>query len=460
MEKERYVMKELINGQNKFFYSGATKPYAFRKRQLQRLRSMLKRYEKDMYQALKQDLNKSEHEALTTEIGILYTEIDFTLKHLKKWMNKQEVDAPFTHTGTKNYIMYEPYGTVLVISPWNYPIQLAIAPIIGAIAAGNTVVLKPSEFSVHTSKLLYNMLQTTFDPSYIAVVEGDKEVSEKLLEQRFDYIFFTGSTNVGKIVMEKASTHLTPLTLELGGKSPAIVDEDCSIKRTAKRLIWGKFTNAGQTCVAPDYVYIHANVYPSLVKEMKKQIKKLYGKKPLTNAHYVKIINERHFNRLEQLMTNGTTVAGGDVDKKQQKIEPTLIEDITWYDPIMEEEIFGPLLPMMSFTDLNVVIDKIQSEEKPLALYYFGASNKTKEHILNHLSFGGGCINDTLYHLANPHLPFGGVGSSGMGSYHGKYSFYTFSHEKSILEQTTKMDIPVRYPGSKIAKSIAKKIFK
>lgn len=460
IEKELNKMKQLLQEQHTFFYSGATKSYAFRKKQLQRLKSMLKKYESNMYEALKLDLNKSQHEALTTEIGILYTEIDFTIKHLRKWMLKKEVDAPITHTGTKNYIMYEPYGTVLVIAPWNYPIQLAVAPIIGAIAAGNTVVLKPSEISEHTSQLLYTMFHETFDTSYISVVEGDKDVSEKLLEQRFDYIFFTGSPHVGRIVMEKASKYLTPITLELGGKSPAIVDKDCSIKRTAKRIIWGKFTNAGQTCVAPDYVYIHADIYPKLVKEMKKQINKLYTKQPLTNPDYVKIINNRHFHRLKKLLDSGTVIAGGDVDEEQEKIAPTLLEDITWFDDIMAKEIFGPLLPMMSFKNLDEVIAKIQQEEKPLALYYFGASDKTKDYILESLSFGGGCINDTLYHLANPHLPFGGVGTSGMGAYHGKYSFNTFSHEKSVMEQTTKMDIPVRYPGSKLAHSLVKKILK
>jgi len=450
----------MINKQRDYFYTGETKSYSFRKMQLQQLKAMLKRYENDIYQALRADLNKSKHEALITELGILYTEIDFTLKHLKSWMEKQQLDAPFTHTGTKSAIIYEPYGTVLIIAPWNYPIQLAIAPMIGAIAAGNTIVLKPSEHSVHTSKLLAHMLQTTFDANYITVVEGDKEVSDQLLNERFDYIFFTGSTNVGKIIMKKASEHLTPVTLELGGKSPAIVNRDSHIKYTAKRLVWGKFTNAGQTCVAPDYVYVHVDIYPKLVKEMKKQITKLYGKHPLANKDYVKIINKQHFNRLKKLLDNGTIIAGGKVDEKQLKIAPTLVEDITWYDPIMQDEIFGPILPMMPFKKIDDVIYNIQQQEKPLALYYFGNNNKEIENVLDTLSFGGGCINDTLYHLANPHLPFGGVGASGMGAYHGKASFTTFSHQKSVLKQTTAVDIPVRYPGGKLAYNIAKKIFK
>lgn len=453
-------MNRLIQEQKAYYYTGATRSYTFRKKQLQRLKSMLKKYEPDIYQALRKDLNKSKHETLTTELGILYTEIDFTLKHLTSWMENQPVDAPFTHTGTKNYIMYEPYGTVLIISPWNYPIQLAIAPMIGAIAAGNTIVLKPSEHSMHTSKLLTKMCQATFDPSFIAVVEGAQEASEQLLAERFDYIFFTGSSNVGKIVMEKASQHLTPVTLELGGKSPAIVDKKSSMKVTAKRLVWGKFTNAGQTCVAPDYIYAHEDIYPKLVKEMKKQIVRLYGKQPLANNDYVKIINEQHFNRLLNLMDNGTIITGGESDKQQLKIAPTLIEDITWDDSIMQEEIFGPLLPIMPFKTLTDIIGPIQRNEKPLALYYFGSSKENTDKILQSISFGGGSINDTLYHLANPHLPFGGVGASGMGAYHGKHSFTTFSHQKSILIQSTTIDIPVRYPGGKLVQGIAKKLFK
>lgn len=453
-------MDQIIQKQKTYFYTDATKSYKFRKQQLQKLRVMLKAYEEDIYVALRQDLNKSKHEALTTELGILYTEIDFTLKHLQSWMKKQRVEAPFTHTGTKNEVIFEPYGTVLVIAPWNYPIQLAIAPIIGAISAGNTVVLKPSEHAAHTSQLLNKMFKETFDANFITVVEGEKKESEQLLAQQFDYIFFTGSPQVGKIVMEKASKHLTPVTLELGGKSPAIVDSDCHIKHTAKRLIWGKFTNAGQTCVAPDYVYAHIDIYPKLIKEMKKQIKNLYGKNPLENQNYVKIINQAHFDRLNALLEAGTIITGGEIDEQQLKIAPTLMEDITWYDPIMQDEIFGPLLPIMPFKDMDQVIHHIQQYEKPLALYYFGSNKKHNEKILNQLSFGGGCINDTLYHLANPHLPFGGVGQSGMGAYHGNSSFMTFSHQKSILTQSTAFDIPVRYPGGKLAFKLAQKLFK
>src|SRR5690625_118712 len=453
-------MKNLVQKQKDYFYSGITRPYSFRKQQLEKLQKMLEKNESQIYEALKIDLNKSKHEALTTELGILYTEISFCLKHLKDWMKDEQVDAPLTHQGTKNYIMYEPYGTTLIIAPWNYPVQLALAPVIGAIAAGNTMVLKPSELTPHTSKVIKQMVEETFDKDYFTVVEGDKEVSEQLLEQRFDYIFFTGSTAVGKIVMEKASKHLIPITLELGGKSPAIIDKNCHIKHTAKRIVWGKLTNAGQTCVAPDYVYIHESVKNKMVKAMIKQIRSLYSKKPLENDQYVKIVNEGHFNRLVRLLENGSILHGGKYDRKTLKIEPTIIDGLTWDDPIMQEEIFGPIMPIFTFNKLSEVVSVVRENEKPLALYYFGKSEKREQEILQTLSFGGACVNDTLYHLANPNLPFGGVGYSGKGAYHGKYSFETFSHRKSVMKQTTLFDFPVRYPGSKMSHAIAKRLLK
>lgn len=304
------------------------------------------------------------------------------------------------------------------------------------------------------------MVKETFDPSFLTVVEGAKETSEALLNQRFDYIFFTGSTPVGKVVMRKASEYLTPVTLELGGKSPVIVDRDANISITAKRIVWGKFLNAGQTCVAPDYIYVHSKMKDKLIKEMKKQIKKLYNKDALTNKDYVRIVNEKHFHRLSAYLSNGIIAYGGNTDNEQLKIEPTILDQITWEDPVMQDEIFGPILPILTFETLDDAIADLKRREKPLALYYFGEKESNQEKVMTSLSFGGGCINDTLYHLANPNLPFGGVGSSGIGSYHGKYSFDTFSHQKSILKQTTKMDIPLRYPGGKLAFSLIKKILK
>lgn len=452
------AISRLIDSQKRFFKSGKTRDYAFRKAQLKQLQKMLKANEKEIYHALKQDLRKSKHETLTTELGILYMEIDTALKHLKEWMKPEKVPAPVTHKGTKSTVLKEPYGVTLIISPWNYPLQLALAPVIGAIAAGNTVVIKPSEFARATSNLLHEMITDHFDQEYVTVVEGEKDVSEALLAEPFDYIFFTGSSHVGKIVMQAASSHLTPVTLELGGKSPAIVDQDAHISLAAKRIVWGKFTNAGQTCVAPDYVYVHEKVKQAFIKEVKKYIKLFYGKRPLKNKDYVRIIHEKHFNRLDGFLSNGTIIHGGKVSEEQLLMEPTILDDVTWNDPVMQEEIFGPILPLLPFTNLDEVTSAVTHQEKPLALYYFGSQEKNKDYITTAIPFGGGAVNDTLYHLANPHLPFGGVGNSGMGAYHGKYSFKTFTHRKGMMEQTTAFDLPLRYPGSKLRHSIVKRI--
>lgn len=450
----------IVTDQRSFFLNGNTVDYEFRKNQLHKLKDMLKNNENRIYRALKRDLNKSSHETLTTELGMLYSEIDLAIKNLRMWMEPDKVLSPLTHKGSKSYIMKEPLGVVLVISPWNYPLQLALAPVIGAVAAGNCVIIKPSEQAKATSAILADMIGQTFDSSYIAVIEGAQETSEQLLQQRFDYIFFTGSSRIGKIVMRAASEYLTPVTLELGGKSPAIVDEDSNINLAAKRIVWGKFTNAGQTCVAPDYVYVHERVKFKLLKTMKKHIKALYGKEPLKNENYTRIINEKHFNRLEKFLTEGNVLHGGDTNRESLMIEPTILEKITWEDSVMKEEIFGPILPVLTFTNIEDALYNIKSMEKPLALYYFGENEKMQQQVMEYVSFGGGSINDTLYHLANPHLPFGGVGNSGMGSYHGQHSFDTFSHKKGILKQTTKFDMPFRYPGSKLASKVVKNLMK
>lgn len=453
-------MKSLIEKQREYFFSGATRPYSFRVEQLKKLRSMIKQYEADIFHVLKADLNKSEHEAFTTEIGILYNEIDFMLKHLKDWMKDEEVPAPLTHKGTKSFLTHEPYGVVLNISPWNYPIQLSLMPVIGAIAAGNTVIIKPSELAIHSSKLINEMITQTFDSQYITVIEGGKETTEKLLNEKLDYIFFTGSTHVGKLIMQQASKHLTPVTLELGGKSPTIVDQDSNISLAAKRIAWGKFTNAGQTCIAPDYVYVHEKVFMKFLKALKRYIQQFYSKRPLKNEKYVRIINKNHFERLLRLLENTKVYYGGQSSRETLTIEPTIITDVSWDDPVMQEEIFGPILPIFSYTNLDDVIVKIQQNDRPLALYYFGNNKKNEEKIFQSISFGGGCVNDTLYHVAHPYLPFGGVGASGMGAYHGKFSFETFSHRKSVLKQTTLYDLPVRYPGGKINEAVAKSLLK
>lgn len=453
-------IKNLIKNQQTFFYHGNTVDYDFRKEALQKFRKMLTEYEAEIYYALKQDLNKSKHEAFVTELSYLYTEIDFTLKYLRNWMEPEKVPTPLTHKGSKSYIIKEPYGVVLVVSPWNFPFHLALAPAIAALAAGNCVILKPSEYAKATSELLKDMIEATFDSSLFAVVEGGIDETEALLNERLDYIFFTGSAETGKKIMKKASEHLTPLTLELGGKSPAIIDIDANINLAAKRIVWAKFTNAGQTCAAPDYLYVHERVKYKFVKAMIIHIKSLFGSTPLLNEDYTKIISEKHFDRLLSLLDDGSVLHGGEADRNTLTIEPTIMDKVGWDDQIMQEEIFGPILPLLSFTNIEDALYEIKRREKPLALYYFGENEKMQQQVVEFISFGGGAINDALFQLTNPYLPFGGVGQSGMGTYHGKYGFDTFSHQKSILKQTTMFDLPFRYPGNKFNTSVVKKFIK
>lgn len=449
--------KSIVDNQRKYMDQGNTVEYSFRKKQLENLRDMLKAYETEIFQALKNDLNKPDFEVVTSELGILHNELEVAIKNLRYWMQPQKVISPLTHKGSKSFIIKEPLGVVLIIAPWNYPLQLSLAPAIGAIASGNTVILKPSEHAPHTSELLAKMIEDTFDASYITVVQGAVEETTALLEQRFDHIFFTGGAAIGKIVMRAASEHLTPVTLELGGKSPAIVDEDANIAIAAKRIVWGKYTNAGQTCVAPDYLLVQESVKFKLLKAMKKQIKSMFGKNLIENDSYTHIINENHFDRLVSFLNEDNIVHGGYNNREKLIIEPTIIDRIDWDDPIMQEEIFGPILPVIPFENIEDALMQIKSMDKPLALYYFGENPRMQSQVMEYVSFGGGAINDTVYHLANPYLPFGGVGPSGMGSYHGQAGFDTFSHQKSILKQTTKFDLPFRYPGGKVSSNIVKK---
>lgn len=453
-------IQTIIDRQRTFFETGATKQTEFRLEQLRKLQTAIKAYEPSIMEALKLDLNKNEFESFASEIGILLEELFLALKHLPKWSKPKKVKTPFTHLGASSYSYPEPYGRALIIAPWNYPFQLAIAPLIGAMAAGNCAVIKPSELAPNTSSVLARMISETFDPGYIAVVEGALETSQALLAEPFDYIFFTGSSAVGKIVMEAASKHLTPVTLELGGKSPCIVHDDADIKKAAKRIVWGKLLNAGQTCVAPDYLYVHARIKEPLVNEMKKQIRKLFGHPLDSPESFPKIINERHFNRIISLLNSGQTIEGGRYDRERLIIEPTLLDQVTWQDPIMQEEIFGPVLPILTYTDLSEVIRSVNAYPKPLALYAFTDSNLIQERLIDSIPFGGGCMNDTIMHIVNPHLPFGGTGTSGMGSYHGKSSFELFSHYKSILKQTNRFDLPFRYPNRRNGLKLLKKIFK
>ncbi|NLK27992.1 MAG: aldehyde dehydrogenase [Clostridiales bacterium] len=446
----------LVGKQQRFFHMGKTKDINYRINALQRLGASIKKNEDKLKEALKADLNKSELEAYMTEIGVVLEEIRFTLKHLRSWVKPQRVKTPLMLIGSSSYIYPEPYGVALIIAPWNYPFQLSIAPLIGAIAAGNCAVLKPSELTPRTSAVLEQMITKLFPEEYITVVQGGVETSQALLQEKFDTIFFTGSVPVGKIVMKAAAEHLTPITLELGGKSPCIVHEDANIKLAAKRIAWGKFLNAGQTCVAPDYVYLHHNIKDAFIKELKIAIRKLYGDQPIDNPNYTHIVSQKHFDRLSAFLDEGELVIGGASDRSQLVMEPTVLTKISWKDTIMQDEIFGPILPVLEYKDLSEVIEGIHNHPKPLALYLFTESATVKKKVLKNVSFGGGCINDTIYHLVSPYLPFGGVGSSGIGSYHGKGSFDAFSHKKSILRQTTRFDIPLRYPNVKNGLKIIK----
>ncbi|WP_018757205.1 aldehyde dehydrogenase [Paenibacillus terrigena] len=443
------IYSALIHKQKAFFGTHQTKSLAFRKDALNKLGDAIRKYEQPIIQALKSDLNKSEFEAYSTEVGILLKEIRFFLKHLHTWARPKKVKTPLTHFGSKSSIYAEPYGVVLIIAPWNFPFQLAIAPLIGAIAAGNCAIIKPSELTPKTSEVIAALVQETYAEEYIAVVQGDVGASQALLREKTDYIFFTGSIPVGKVIMEAAAKHLTPVTLELGGKSPCIVHKDANLKLAAKRIAWGKFMNAGQTCVAPDYIYVHRSVKASLITHLKDAIQQLYGANPLDNENYTRVVSDKHFMRLEAMLHEGTLVAGGRSNRDTLRIEPTILTDVTANDLVMQDEIFGPILPILEYDRIEDVLQEIDSCSKPLALYIFSENREIQQQVLTHASFGGGCVNDTVYHFTTPYLPFGGVGSSGMGNYHGKAGFDLFSHRKSVLRQTTLFDIPFRYPHIK-----------
>ena len=435
--------------QRNFFSEGLTKDVAFRINSLKRLQSWIRDHETEILTALKQDLNKSPFEAYATEIGVVLDEIKYALKNIKKWSSDKRVRTSIKNFPAKCFIQSDPYGVVLIISPWNYPFMLAIAPVIGAIAAGNCVIMKPSEYSPNTSALIAQMIKEVFDKSFVTVVLGCHKESESLLSNNFDYICFTGSTSVGKIVMGAASKHLTPVTLELGGKSPCIVDETANIKLAARRIVWGKLLNAGQTCVAPDYLLVHKNVKEALLQEMISCAKLYFGENPCDNAEYPRIINKRHFDRLLNLLQDERVIVGGGFNTESLQIAPTLLDSVSWESPIMQEEIFGPLLPILTFESLPQAVEQINSRPKPLALYFFTTNKLNEKTVLQNISFGGGCVNDTVMHLSIPWIPFGGVGDSGMGGYRGKFGFETFSHKKSVLKTSLLVDLPIRYPPYK-----------
>ena len=453
-------VRGILEKQRQYFYNGNTLDIDYRKASLRKLKNEIKKNEDNIFNALKKDLNKSEFESFATEIGLVYEEINETLKNIDKWSKRKKVKTPISQFKASSYIYKEPYGNALIIAPWNYPFQLVMAPLIGAIAAGNTVVIKPSELAPATASVIENIISNVFNKEYIAVIQGDIDVNKALLEERFDYIFFTGSTVVGKIVMEAATKNLTPVTLELGGKSPCIVDKSDKIDIFAKRIVWGKLLNSGQTCVAPDYFLIHKDIKEEFLKSVKKYVKEFYGDNPIKSEDYVKIINKRHFQRILSLIDKDNILLGGNYDEAKLKIEPTVVEVKSLDEQIMSEEIFGPIMPIITYSKYEEVIKTIRNFEKPLALYLFTENKVLEKNILENINFGGGCINDTIVHLATTELPFGGVGMSGMGSYHGKRSFDTFTHEKSILKRSNWIDIPLRYPPYLGKISLLRKIFK
>ena len=454
--------ENILEGQRSYLSNLGTIDVDKRINNLKKLKNVIKKYEDDIIDALNKDLGKHIFEAYSNEVGFVSGSIDFVIKNLKNWTKVKKVKNDAAQLPGKSYIYKSHYGAVLIIGPYNYPFQLTIEPLIGAIAGGNTVIIKPSEYATATETIIEKIIKETFDEEYIAVVTGDYKVNSDLLDLEFDYIFFTGSVNVGKIVMEKASKHLTPITLELGGKSPVIVDNTADLKVSAKRILWGKLTNAGQTCVAPDYLLAQEHIYEELIEELKNTIVEFYGNDIINNKEFGRIINEKHMNRLNNILENDKDkiVVGGDVDFEQRYISPTIIRDVTLEDSVMKDEIFGPILPVIKYKDLEDIKYYISKHKNPLALYVFSENDDFSEDIIRRFTFGGGCVNDTISHVASAHLPFGGVGTSGMGNYHGRASFDTFTHTKSIVKKSTKIDIKLVFPPYKEKIKLIKKIMK
>lgn len=438
-------IKDLVTRQRSYFQSGATLPVSARLAALRRLYNAISSHEKEIRRALQKDLGKSGFESYMCETGMVLEEISYMLKHTPKFAREQRVHTPLAQFCSRSYKKPSPYGVTLIMSPWNYPFMLTLSPLADALAAGNTAVVKPSAYSPYTSEVLLSILTECFDPKYVAVVTGGRAENTCLLREHFDYIFFTGSQAVGKEVMRSAAEHLTPVTLELGGKSPCIVDQTADIRLAARRIVFGKYLNCGQTCVAPDYVYCHRSVKDQLIKEVQKQIRRQYGKQPLHSSDYGKIINEKHFDRILGLIDEKKVVHGGGSDRSTLRIEPTVMDNVTFSDAVMQEEIFGPVMPILVFDSLDEVIRRINSMPHPLALYIFTSDKKAARKVTARCGFGGGCINDTIIHLATSEMGFGGFGESGMGAYHGKTGFDTFTHYKSIADKKTWIDLPMRY---------------
>lgn len=444
-------LKQLIEKQRHFFYSGATLPVNYRLDALRKLQKCILDHEPEINAALKSDLGKSPFESYMCETGLVLSELSYMLKHTPAFAKEKTVWTPLSQFHSRSYKQPSPHGVTLIMSPWNYPFMLTLEPLIDALAAGNTAVLKPSAYSPATSAILKQIIEECFPPKYVSVVLGGRAENTGLLKEHFDYIFFTGSPIVGKEVMKHASEHLTPVTLELGGKSPCIVEKSADIKLAARRIVFGKYPNCGQTCVAPDYIYCDPAVKDLLIQELKKQIIKQFGKTPLENKNYGKIVIEKHFQRIVRLIDEKKLVHGGKTNEHTFQIEPTILDNVTWDDPVMQEEIFGPVLPILTYDSIGQAAAKINSMPHPLALYIFTSNKTIAKQVTSRCGFGGGCINDVVIHLATSEMGFGGFGESGMGSYHGKNGFDTFSHYKSIVDKKTWLDLPMRYqPYKKI----------
>ncbi len=448
-------MKEYISTtrqkQKAYFHSGATLALPFRKQMLRKLASAMHQYEKALADALWQDLHKSYEEAYLTELSIVYGEIRNHLRHMRRWAKPERKCSPLAIMPASSKIVKQPLGNTLIIAPWNYPVQLLLNPLVGAISSGCTAMLKPSPYVPNVSRVLTEMIRATFSEEYIAIVEGNRDVNQMLLAERWDLIFFTGSPALGKMVMEAASKHLTPVVLELGGKSPCIIDQDADLKVAAKRVAWGKALNAGQTCIAPDYLMIHEDVKDKFLKLLVKEWKHLLTKDPQKAKHFVRIVSDKALDRLIGYLDNGTIYHGGKYDKEERYLSPTILTDVSDAAPVMQDEIFGPIFPVLTFKQIEEVTEFVAQRERPLALYYFG---KSGDYILRHTISGGTCINDVIMHIVNHNMPFGGVGNSGMGTYHGKESFMTFSHRRSVVSTPTFIDMPFRYMPYKLFKLI------
>lgn len=438
-------IRQIVENQRTYFYTGATLPLSHRIEALKKIQSYILTHEAEIGKAIRKDLGKSDFESYMCETGLVLSEITYMLKHIRSFAKEKNVLTPLAQFHSRSFKKPSPYGVALMMSPWNYPFLLTIDPLIDALAAGNTVVLKPSAYSPYTSAVIQSMIEECFDTRYVAVITGGRAENTCLLNEHFDYIFFTGSQTVGKEVMRHAAAHLTPVTLELGGKSPCIVEESANIKLAARRIVFGKYLNCGQTCVAPDYIYCDRKIKDQLLAEIKRQIKRQFRSEPLTNKNYGKLINEKHFDRITKLIDSSKVVFGGKCDRTTLKIEPTVMDHVTFDDAVMQEEIFGPILPILTYDSLDQAIHKINSMPHPLALYVFTSDKTAARKVTARCGFGGGCINDTIIHLATSEMGFGGFGESGMGSYHGKDGFRTFSHYKSIVDKKTWLDLPMRY---------------